>query len=102
MCKEQNKQITPDAQCYLSVRRQGRITKGEDIQSPEGDNLSTHPGRNGQRDSVAQQKQREKRARCRRNKNLRKAEEKSSANLTAGLKGLNVQVVVRDNVVATP
>ena len=59
-------------------------------------------GRNGQRDSVAQQKQKEKRARCRRNKNLRKAEEKSSANLTAGLKGLNVQVVVRGNVVATP
>ena len=43
MCKEQNKQITPDTQCYLSVRRQGRFTKGEDIQSPEGDNLNTHP-----------------------------------------------------------
>ena len=42
MCKEQNKQITPDTQCYLSVRRQGRFTKGEDIQKP-GRGQSQYP-----------------------------------------------------------
>ena len=57
-------------------------------------------GNHGQRDLAAQQKQREKRARCRRNQNLRKAKEKSSADLTASLKGLNVQVVVGGSVVA--
>ena len=57
-------------------------------------------GSSGQRDASQQQRQREKRARCRGNKKSRKAEEQSSANLASGLKRLKVQVVVDGNVVA--